>query len=219
MDDSPPPAYSKEYKRPVAVSVAASYNPNGTETPNVSKRAEGRGSFPRPLPRLPAGQLEDPSLKGTVSPLRLHKKSQSTAIPSISERPWKPPSLDGAPPGSKWDPAVPNPPQFRHREAEFAQHPSSHLKYPGPPPPTPIYSRSAAHFPTTPAPNRGREISFPDSGVSQVDPNSFYNPAVSGLLSRPSRPTQPRGNLLNIRPNQAPSINSSSASGRVRWES
>lgn len=176
MDDSPPPAYSEEYKRPVADAGAASYNRNGTETPNVSKRAEGRGSFPRPLPRLPASQLESPSVKGIVSPLRLHKKSQSTAIPSI-ERPWKPPSLDGASPGNRWDPSVPNPPQFRHREAEFAQHPSSHQKYPPPPAQTPIplaYSRSAAHFPTPPTPNRGRDMSFPDSGVPQVDPNSFY---------------------------------------------
>ncbi|KAJ7908338.1 hypothetical protein B0H13DRAFT_668305 [Mycena leptocephala] len=115
MDDSPPPAYSKEYKRQVVDSLnitpLPSHNPNGTETPSASKRADGRGPFPRPLPRLPAG--ESPSVKtGTVAPLRLHKKSQSTAIPSIA-RPWKPSTVDGAPLNSpRWDPVVQNPPSF-----------------------------------------------------------------------------------------------------------
>jgi len=211
MDDSPPPAYT------------ASHNPKRTESRNTSKRADGRDTFPRPLPRLPGGETS--SFKtGTVSPLRLHKKSQSTAIPSI-ERPWKPPSLDGGPPNSSWDSAVPNPPQFRHREVEFAQSPSSYQKFTRSPPPTPNafeYGRSVGHFPT-PAPNRGHErplLSTQLPRAPAVDPNAFYNPAVSGHLSRPSI-SHPQVNSagLGIRPNR-PSSNSNnnpSRTGHVRW--
>ncbi|KAJ7276429.1 hypothetical protein B0H12DRAFT_1085365 [Mycena haematopus] len=126
MDDSPPPAYSREYSRPLVdsrslASAVASHNLDGTGTSrNVSKRAEGRDTFPRPLPRLPVGETS--SLKtGTVSPLRLHKKSQS------------PPSLDGGPPTSNrrnpdttptpmsWEhgrKAVHTPPSFPNRGRE-----------------------------------------------------------------------------------------------------
>ncbi|KAJ7129640.1 hypothetical protein C8R44DRAFT_83954 [Mycena epipterygia] len=176
MDNSPPPAYSQEYKRP-ALNIAPALsldNPNGIETLTASKRAQGRGSLPRPLPRLPG---ETPSFKtGTVSPLRVHKKSQSAAIPSI-ERPWKPPS----------GPIVPD-----------------HQKYLGPPAPTPVpleYGRSAGHF-QPPTPNRGREIATHFAKVSApgnqpppvatVDANSFYNPAVSSHLSRPPPHMQTR---------------------------
>ncbi|KAJ7890775.1 hypothetical protein B0H13DRAFT_871701 [Mycena leptocephala] len=221
MDDSPPPAYSKEYKRQVVDSLnitpVPSHNPNGTETPSASKRADGRGPFPRPLPRLPAG--ESPSVKtGTVAPLRLHKKSQSTAIPSIA-RPWKPSTVDGAPLNSpRWDPVVQNPPQFRHREAEFAQSLSSHQKYPRPPatalPMHVEYGRSAGHF-RTPTLNHGHAELPPN----QVDPKAFYNPAVSGHLSRPSVSHAPQRTLLDIRPNQSSSNISLNSGRRVRWDS
>jgi hypothetical protein len=168
MDDSPPPAYSKE-SYPLN---PASHNPNGTEAPrNASKRAEGRDTFPRPLPRVPV--RETSSLKtGTVAPLRLHQKSQSTSL----DRPWKPPILDD----NRWDPSTPNP-QFRHREADFAQRPSPQYSRSPPPAPTPLeHGRRAGHFPTTPIPNPGRERSLPPSNSNHihqapaVDPNSFY---------------------------------------------
>ncbi|KAJ7507839.1 hypothetical protein B0H11DRAFT_1968887 [Mycena galericulata] len=203
MDDTPPPAYSKEYKRPVVVLNTAPAvsldNSSRTETLNASKSVQGRSL--RPLPSVPGGETTS-SKSGTVFPPRLHKKSQSAVIPSI-ERPWKPPSLDRGPPSSnRWDPAVinPSPPQFRHREAEFAPPPSSRHRYPGPPP-------SSAGNQTPQAP--------------MVDPNSFYNPAVSGHLSRPSprmqTPTRSTSNNypLNIRPNQPSNTNP----GHVRWAS
>ncbi|KAJ6485046.1 hypothetical protein C8R47DRAFT_1130665 [Mycena vitilis] len=212
MDDSPPPAYSESYKRPDVDAVnnrpkpAAAVNPNRVENPNVSK---GRGSFPRPLPRLPPGPGDAPSLKtGTVSPLRLHKKSQSTTSPSI-ERPWKPPSFDGAPPSTGWD-SPPNPPPFRPRETEFTQPSSSYQKSRL----RPEYSQGAGHLPTR---DRLPPSHIPGPGV---DPGSFYNPAVSGHLSRSissvSRAPGP-ATTLNNRP--IDSQNNPPRSGRVRWES
>ncbi|KAJ6599041.1 hypothetical protein DFH09DRAFT_22491 [Mycena vulgaris] len=201
MDDSPPPAYSKEHKRPVVINIppaASRDNLDRTETLTASKRTQGGDSFPRPLPRLPGGESSS-SKPGTVSPLRVHKKSQSAAIPSI-ERPWKPPNFDGGPSHNKrWDPTVPNP-QFRHREAELAPPPvSSHHKYGGRPAPPPIpmeeYGRRG-HFQTSvPSRGDGRAIhagakkvaTMPADRMPQlaVDANSFYNPAVSGYLTRP----------------------------------
>ncbi|KAJ6515868.1 hypothetical protein C8R45DRAFT_957881 [Mycena sanguinolenta] len=171
MDDSPPPAYSREYSRPLVNSLplAAAHNPDGTETSrNASKRAEGRDTLPRPLPRLPVGETS--SLKtGAVSPLRLHKKSQSTVFPSI-ERPWKPPSLnDGLRSNNGWNPTAPNPPQFR----EFVQSPPS--QYSRSPPPTPNsweHGRKADHIPLS-FPNRGRDSSLPPTQTPAVDPNAF----------------------------------------------
>ncbi|KAJ7904541.1 hypothetical protein B0H14DRAFT_2663373 [Mycena olivaceomarginata] len=231
MDDSPPPAYSKE-SYPLN---PASHNPNGTETPrNASKRAEGRDTFPRPLPRVPV--RETSSLKtGTVAPLRLHQKSQSTSL----DRPWKPPILDD----NRWDPSTPNP-QFRHREADFAQRPSPQYSRSPPPAPTPLeHGRRAGHFPTTPIPNPGRERSLPPSNSNHIHqaPRSrskfvlqvskpcreksgasdFHrSPAVSGHLSRASisHMQQPRNTQLDhLRPNQPSADNNPSRRGHVRW--
>jgi len=218
MDDSPPPAYSREYNGPAVDGLPLARNQDGTDTTrNASKRAEGR-DIPRPLPRLPVG--ETTSLKtGIVSPLRLHKKSQSTAtFPSV-ERPWKPPSLDGGPPShTRWNPTTPNSPQFRHREAEFAQSPPS--QYSRTPPHTPTLlehgRKASGHYPMS-IPSRARETSLPPTQMPAVDPNAFYNPAVSGHLSRPSMSHTPRSAAqMDIRPNQPPN-NNPSRSGHVRW--
>ncbi|KAJ7498895.1 hypothetical protein FB451DRAFT_14671 [Mycena latifolia] len=210
MDNSPPPAYSKEYKRPMGSLNIYPAPLDGSETLTASKKAQGRDSFPRPLPRTPGG--ESSSFKpGTVSPLRVHKKSQSTVI----ERPWKPPSLDGRP-SSRWDPNVPNA-QFRHREAELAPSPlSSHQKYLGRPAPPPIPlqdGRGGGHFQTPATMNKIATV--PADRISQVatvDANSFYNPAVSGYLTRP----HPRA--TDSHPGQ-PSNNSPSSGRHVRWGS
>ncbi|KAJ7047344.1 hypothetical protein C8F04DRAFT_3515 [Mycena alexandri] len=218
MEDLPPPAYSKEYKRPAVNSLnhnspAASHNNrlgDGTQALNSSKRADGRGARPLPLP---------PSLKtGTVSPLRLHKKSQSAVIPSI-ERPWKPPSLEPPNRGvDRWDPAGQNPPHFRNREADSAQMPQKYLRSP-PPTPAPLqYGRNVGHFPMPP-PNRGREAlhGLPQGGA--VDPNAFYNPAVSGHLPRSSISHMPPRNNTPL-DNNGPSMppNSRPSNGpHVRW--
>ncbi|KAJ6613415.1 hypothetical protein B0H10DRAFT_2048367 [Mycena sp. CBHHK59/15] len=176
MDDSPPPAYTKEYKGPIVVCLdtvqpVSRDNHNveqddETESQDVDtcRTARGRGSFPRPLPPLPS--QEDPfggraSLKSeTVSPLCLHKKSQSTVSPSAT-RPWKPPRPDEAP--SKWDATVPNPPQFRHRETELPTSPLSHAKYFGTsmPPTVPMHP---SHF------RRPTHATTPTA----VDASSFY---------------------------------------------
>ncbi|KAJ7180132.1 hypothetical protein C8R43DRAFT_971828 [Mycena crocata] len=212
MDNAPPPAYSKEYKRPMVVSVnippALSLdNPDGR---NRSKEVQGRGPLgPRPLPPRPMGETS--SLKaGTVSPLQVHKKSQSTAIPSV-ERPWKPPSRDGGPPSvdTRWDHAAPNPPQFRHGESKFVPLPSSHHKQLGRAP--------VAFQPTGPAPNNGRPR-LPPNQTPQVpvDPNSFYNPAVSGHLSRSSVPQHVRG-VYSMGRTQHPRPNPPASGPHVRW--
>ncbi|KAJ7700122.1 hypothetical protein B0H17DRAFT_1048675 [Mycena rosella] len=180
MDDSPPPAYSKEYKRPVVVSLNPAPAGAPLDRPESLSKKKGRDSFPtpRPLPRPPGG--ESAIKPGMVAPLRVHKKAQSTAIPSV-ERPWKPPSLDRGPPNG-WDSAVH--PQFRHREAELAPSPvSSHQKYLGRPasPPTPReYARSADHF-QPPITDDERAIyarrvpaNRPPQVAATVDANSFY---------------------------------------------
>ncbi|KAJ7771398.1 hypothetical protein DFH07DRAFT_228323 [Mycena maculata] len=212
MDDTPPPAYSKDYKRLLDIAPAVSLHDPGPD----NKSAQGRGS-PRPLPRLP-GQ-DTTSLKtGTVSPLRLHKKSQSTATPSV-ERPWKPPS-DGTPTGNRWDPvANPSPPHFRHREAEFTPSPSSHEMYSRAPSPTSVpldYGRSAGHFQSPPS-----RVLHPAANQTPqtpvADPNSFYNPAVSAHLSRPTPYMQPSSQTRNNNNslNNRPPLNTNT--GHVRW--
>ncbi|KAJ7179113.1 hypothetical protein C8R46DRAFT_1072497 [Mycena filopes] len=221
MEDSPPPAYSKEYKRPVNSlnnPPTASRVGDGSEALNSSKRADGRSST-RPLPRIP-----QPGEILRVSPLRLHKKSQSAAIPSI-ERPWKPPSLEGPSNVDRWDPPVPHSVQFRNRETDRPpQRPTSPQKYARSPPPTPLpleYGRNAGHFPVRPPPNRGLEMPLhapPQGGA--VDPNAFYNPAVSGHLSRSSiSHLPPRNNTLpnNNRPNQSPPNSRPTNGPHVRW--
>ncbi|KAJ7638838.1 hypothetical protein FB45DRAFT_414066 [Roridomyces roridus] len=109
MSESPPPAYSTEYK------------PNTAPDAAVGAKNAQQLRGPRPLPRLP-GQAP------SVAPLRLHKKSQSTM-----ERPWKPPLDEG--PSSKPVGTDPQraPPQFRHHAPS---HSVSH-KYAGPSPPVP----------------------------------------------------------------------------------
>ncbi|KAJ7781214.1 hypothetical protein B0H16DRAFT_1497474 [Mycena metata] len=206
MPDSPPPAYSKEYNNNPPAASHHNRLGDGTQTLNSSKRADGRGARPLPLP---------PSLKtATVSPLRLHKKSQSEAIPSI-ERPWKPPY-----PPDRRDryPAAANPPQFRNREADSVLMPQKYLRSP---PPTPVpmqFGRTVSHSPMPP-PNRGGEAlhGLPQGGA--IDPNAFYNPAVSGHLPRSSISHMPSRNntpLGNNRPIQAPSSRPSNGP-HVRW--
>lgn len=213
MDDSPPPAYTEDDKRSVAPNTprAIPLTPlDGSKPQNPSKWSQGR-DFPRPLPRPPGG--ESP----TVSPLRVHKKSQSTVIPV---RPWKPPSLDGGA-SDRWDPPASNP-QFRHREAEFPSSESTlpfsaHKKYLGRPPIP--FAQSGGHFQTPLADadqrigvKRVATLHAQQPATAQVDPNSFYSPAVSGYLARPP----PRKTDSHPHPDQ-PSHHPPSGGRHVRW--
>ncbi|KAK7061742.1 hypothetical protein R3P38DRAFT_2831284 [Favolaschia claudopus] len=201
MDDSPPPAYSQEYRGPVIDPAVASQSVKGSAPNHSSKRAEGRDALTkRPLPRPPQRDVAN-LIAAPVSPLRLHKKSQSTAIPS-TERSWRPTPADG----STW--GAPNPPQFLNREAEHFQSPH-HMRSPPPMLAPPEYGRSVPNFPT---PNRTNQM----SAAPIVDPNAFYNPAVSGHLSRVPIPLpQSRPPRMDARPNQASS--NPPQRGHVRW--
>ncbi|KAJ7283627.1 hypothetical protein C8J57DRAFT_1293094 [Mycena rebaudengoi] len=190
MNDSPPPAYTP---RPEVSQVNRNkvHFSDGAvrESQNAPRKAQ-RDAPARPLPPLPPQQAAfgRPSLiAGRVSPLHLHKKSQSAASPSV-ERPWKPPRPDETT-TSRWDPTAQGHPQFRHRGQEFAPS-SSPQTYFG------QRAHDTGHF-QAPTPNPMKVVgnAYPERrAAATVDPNAFYNPAVSAQLSRLPHP---RSNHIN----------------------